>query len=163
MTDETQAAPAPAGFMAVPLAEAYKLVTPGQPVLIASKGRHYNLAPIAWNTPLDYEPVTKLLFVCDPSHQTAGNVKREKAFAVCIPASADDPIIERCGSVSAPDADKFASFAIPHIDATAIDVRVPANCAGWVECRLIRVIPEGSVEIFLGEAVAAFGRNGHTE
>jgi flavin reductase (DIM6/NTAB) family NADH-FMN oxidoreductase RutF len=163
MTDESRTAPESANFVAVPLAAAYKLVMPGMPVLIASKGRHYNLAPIAWNTPLDYEPVTKLLFVCDPAHQTAANVKREKAFAVCVPASADDPIIERCGSVSDPEADKFAAFAIPHIDAKAIDARVPANCASWIECRLIRVIPEGSVEIFLGEAVAAFTRISQTE
>ena len=163
MTDESGNDQEGANFVAIPLADAYKLITPGLPVLIASKGRHYNLAPIAWNTPLDYEPVTKLLFVCDPAHQTAANVKREKAFAVCVPASADDPIIEKCGSVSDPDADKFAAFAIPHIDAKSIDVRVPANCASWIECRLIRVIPEGSVEIFLGEAVAAFKRIPKTE
>jgi flavin reductase (DIM6/NTAB) family NADH-FMN oxidoreductase RutF len=152
------ATPEGAGFRPVPLAEAYTLITPGVPVLIASKGHHYNLAPIAWNCPLDYEPVTKLLFVCDPAHQTARNIKASGTFAVCVPLTQDDPIIERCGSVSDPATDKFERFSIPFLKARAVDVQIPEGCAGWVECRLIRVIPEGSVEIFLGEAVAAYSR-----
>jgi flavin reductase (DIM6/NTAB) family NADH-FMN oxidoreductase RutF len=148
--------PAYARFEPVPLPEAYRLVTPGVPVLVASKGRHYNLAPIAWNCPLDYEPVTKLLFVCDPAHQTARNVKETGEFAVCVPPSADAPVIELCGSVSSPDVDKFERFSIASRKAGTIDVRVPDSSVSWIECRLIRVIPEGAVEIFLGEAVAAW-------
>lgn len=140
----------------VPLEEAYTLVTPGLPVLVASKGLHYNLAPIGWNTPLDYEPVTKVLFVCDPAHQTAKNIKKTGEFAFCIPVSQKDPAIEQCGSVSDPAADKFEQFSIAGFAAEKTDLRIPASCAAWIECRLIRVIPEGSVEIFLGEAVAAF-------
>ena len=145
-------------FSPVSLKEAYELVTPGMPILVASRGAHYNLAPIAWNCPLDYEPVTKLLFVCDPAHQTAANIKKTGEFAVCIPSSGDDPLIEQCGSVSDPAADKFARFSIAAMNAERTDLRIPASCAAWVECRLIRVIPEGSVEIFLGEAVAAAKR-----
>ncbi len=148
--------PGYAGFETVPLPEAYRLVTPGVPVLVASKGRHYNLAPIAWNCPLDYEPVTKLLFVCDPAHQTARNVKETGEFAVCVPESADAPLIELCGSVSSPDIDKFERFSIASVKAEKIDVRVPDSAVAWIECKLIRVIPEGAVEIFLGEAVAAW-------
>ncbi len=82
-------------FSTISLESAYKLITPGLPVLIATKGMHYNFAPIAWNTPLDYEPVTKLLFVCDPAHQTAINIHKTGHFAVCIPQNADDMIIEQ--------------------------------------------------------------------
>lgn len=145
-------------FVPVPLAEAYTLITPGLPALIASKGAHYNLAPIAWNCPLDYEPVTKLLFVCDPAHQTARNIKESGEFAVCVPQGAADPLIERCGSVSDPDADKFERFGIASFPADRTNLRIPATAEAWVECRLLRVIPEGSVEIFLGEAIAAARR-----
>lgn len=78
----------------IDLPEAYKFVTPGVPVLIGTKGKNpgqYNLAPIAWNCPLDYEPVTKVLFVSDPAHQTALNAKREGRFAFCIPLSDSVP------------------------------------------------------------------------
>ena len=102
----------------IDLTEAYKLVTPGVPVLIGTKGKNpgqYNLAPIAWNCPLDYEPVTKVLFVSDPAHQTALNAKREGRFAFCIPLSDSVPEIEKCGSVSDPEADKFKLFDIKSI------------------------------------------------
>jgi flavin reductase (DIM6/NTAB) family NADH-FMN oxidoreductase RutF len=145
-------------FEPIALEKAYSLVVPGRPILVASKGLHYNLTPIAWNSPLDFEPVTKLLFVCDPAHRAAHNIKATKEFAVAIPARADDPIIEQCGSVSDAAVDKFARFGIASHKATRIDVRLPDSAAAWIECRLIRVIPEGSVEIFLGEAVAAFTR-----
>jgi flavin reductase (DIM6/NTAB) family NADH-FMN oxidoreductase RutF len=145
-------------FEPIALEKAYSLVVPGRPILVATKGMHYNLTPIAWNCPLDYEPVTKLLFVCDPAHRAAHNIKSTKEFAVAIPSKSDDPIIEQCGSVSDPAADKFTRFGIASFPASKIDVRVPASAAAWIECRLIRVIPEGSVEIILGEAVAAFTR-----
>jgi flavin reductase (DIM6/NTAB) family NADH-FMN oxidoreductase RutF len=143
------------GSESVALTEAYRLVTPGIPIIVASRGKYYNLAPIAWNCPLDYEPVTKLLFVCDPAHQTARNIKETGEFAVCIPASPDDPIIEQCGSVSSAEIDKFGHFAITSIKAEKIDVRIPSTAAAWIECRLIRIIPEGAVEIILGEAISA--------
>jgi len=146
------------GFAPVPLGDAYKLVTPGFTVLVASKGQHYNLTPIAWNCPLDYEPVTKLLFVCDPAHRAAHNIKSTREFAVAIPENPDDPIIEKCGSVSDAGADKFALFGIESVRAEKVDARIPANAKAWIECRLVRIIAEGSVEIFIGEAVAAFSR-----
>jgi Conserved protein/domain typically associated with flavoprotein oxygenases, DIM6/NTAB family len=157
---DLHAEPLQDGYHPVSLKEAYKLIVPGQPVLVASRGQEqYNLAPIAWNCPLDYDPVTKVLFVCDPAHQTAANIKRTGQFALCIPDSPDDPLIQKCGSVSDPHVDKFGCFNIGWFKATETDLRIPERCTGWIECRLIKVIPEGSVEIFLGEAVAAGTRD----
>lgn len=146
---------------AVELTTAYKLLTPGQTVLIATKGKRdgqYNLTPIAWTCPLDYEPVTKVLFVSDPAHQAAANIRRTNEFAVCVPLSNDDLIIEQCGSVSSADADKFAQFSISAHKAAAIDVMIPENCQSWIECTLIRSVTEGNAEIFMGLAKAAFSR-----
>ncbi len=64
-------------------------------------------------------------------------------------------MINDCGSVSGPETDKFAQFGIVSVPAAKIDVRVPEDVTGWIECRLVRVIREGSVELFIGEAVAA--------
>lgn len=147
-------------FKAVDLVDAYKLVKAGSPVFIATKGyleNLYNLTPIAWVSPMDYEPVTKIMFSCDPKHQCAVNIKRTKEFAVCVPSNEDDPIIEKCGSISSADADKFARFGITGYKANSIDVMIPKeNISSWIEMRLIRVVEEGSVEIFMGEAAEAF-------
>ena len=142
------------------LTKAYKMVEPVHACLIATKGckdRLYDLTPIAWVMPMDYEPVTKIIFSCDPKHQAACNIKRSKQFAVCIPSNPSDPIIEKCGSISSEDADKFARFGITGKRADKIDVHIPVeNVSAWIECELVRIIVEGSVELFIGQAVAAF-------
>lgn len=143
-------------FTPTDLVEAYKLVQPA--VLIATKGeKAYDLTPIGWVMPMDYEPVTKIIFSSDPKHQCAHNIKETKEFAVCMPTTQNDPIIEQCGSISSADADKFKRFGIESKKAEKIDVLIPhGNISSWIECRLVRVIQEGSVELFIGESVAAF-------
>lgn len=147
-------------FNSADLTQAYKFVEPQKACIIASKGEGanlYNLTPIAWVMPMDYEPVSKIIFSCDPAHQVAKNIKRTKQFAVCVPLDAADPIIEKCGSVSSPTADKFAQFGITGTKAEKIDVLIPReHCESWIECELVRVVEEGSVELFIGQAVAAF-------
>lgn len=147
-------------FDSVDLVHAYKLITPGRTALIATKGKIetlYNLTPVAWIMPMDYEPVTKIIFSSDPNHQAALNIDRTKEFAVCIPADPNDSIIEKCGSLSSETADKFSLFGLTGEKATAINVMVPPDyLTAWIECRLIRSFKEGSVELFMGEAVAAF-------
>ena len=143
-------------FTSTNLVDAYKLVQPA--VLIATKGeKAYDLTPIGWVMPMDYEPVTKIIFSSDPKHQCAHNIKETKEFAVCMPTKQDDPVVEQCGSISSADADKFKRFGIESKKAAEIDVLIPyENISSWIECRLVRVIAEGSVELFIGEAVAAF-------
>lgn len=149
-------------FKSADLITAYKMIEPKQTVLIATKGATeglYNITPYAWCMPIDYDPVTKVILSSDPKHQTAINIKRTRRFAVCVPTDLNDPIIEQCGSVSAPDADKFAQFSIHGEPADKIDVKIPVdNVSAWIECELVCCIPEGSVELFIGKAVAAFQR-----
>lgn len=150
-------------FRSEPLEKAYKIVEAEKAVLIATKGYKeglYDLTPIAWIMPIDYEPVTKIIFSCDPKHQAARNIKRSGHFAVCLPEKQSDPVIEKCGSISSEDADKFARFGITGQQASLIDVRIPVeNTAAWIECRLVRTITEGSVELFIGQAVAVFRKS----
>ena len=149
-----------AKFCKVDLVQAYKMLNGNTTKLIATKGNRpglYNLTPIDWCMPMDYEPVTRLIFSCAPTHQCDSNIQRTREFAVCIPESKSDPIIGQCGSISDPNADKFKLFGIRGVKAGATDLVIPAyNLSGWIECRLIRVIREGSVDLILGEAVAAY-------
>ena len=148
------------GFKALDLVKAYEKIAGAKAILVCTKGAkegQYNVTPIGWFTTYDYEPVTKVLFVSDPTHQAALNVHRTKEFAICVPADEKDPIIEKCGSVSSPDADKFAQFSIKGVPAEKIDVKLlPENSKVMLELKLARVITEGSVEIFMGETVAAW-------
>lgn len=147
-------------YQEIPLTEAYRLINPGPLVMVATKGARYDLAPIAWASPLDYEPVTKVLFISDPAHQTALNAKAGKSFAVCVPHLSQAGLVWQCGSISNPEADKFSRFKIDSQACAKIDARVPLGCVGWIECELIRVVQEGSVELFMGKALAAFAQEG---
>lgn len=148
------------GFVKEDLVNAYKLFENVPAILVCTKGEkdgQYNITPYGWFTTYDYEPVTKVLFSSDPAHQAAINAKRTKEFAICIPKDTNDPIINQCGSISSPDADKFAQFGLKGENASEIDVKLlPENSKAMVEFKLAKVIKEGSVELFLGEAVAAW-------
>ena len=103
--------------------------------------------------------MTKVIFSSDPTHQCCQNIKRTKNFAVCIPENASDPIIEKCGSVSSPSTDKFSMFNIHGEKAKKIDVLIPTKIiSAWLEFELIKIIQEGSVELYLGQVLAAFAR-----
>jgi flavin reductase (DIM6/NTAB) family NADH-FMN oxidoreductase RutF len=148
------------GFKSEDLANAYKMLIPGKTALVATKGNKdnlYDLTPIGWIMPMDYDPVTKIIFSCDPAHQCDVNIKQSEEFAACIPLDENDPLIEKCGSVSSADIDKFARFGITGRKAEKTNLMIPVELSkSWIECKLIKIIREGSVDLFIGEAVAAF-------
>lgn len=147
-------------FINEDLTKAYKLIDQGKTALVCTKGineKQYNITPIGWFTTYDYEPVTKVLFVSDPNHQCAKNIERTKEFSICIPKNENDEIINKCGSVSDKNIDKFAMFNIKGTKATKTDTFIlPENAKAIIEFKLIKIIEESTVKIFMGEAIAAF-------
>lgn len=150
-------------FSAIDLVLAYKEIKP--PALICTKGAKeglYDITPIGWIMAMDYEPVTKVIFSCDPVHQCDANIKRSPFFAVAMPIGGEkSETVKNCGSVSDASADKFNQFGIKGMKAKKIDVMLPVfDISSWIECRLVRVIREGSVDLIIGEAVASFSKQG---
>ena len=143
-------------FKEIDIKEAWQMIK--APAVVATKGKNsYDLTPYGWIMPLDYDPVTKVIFSSDPGHQAVFNIKDTKEFAVCIPKDSKDKWIEQTGSVSDAKADKFALFNIKAQKASSVDVMIPKeNITGWIEFTLIRTITEGSVELVLGQAVKAY-------
>ncbi len=146
-------------FKPFDLVEAYSLIQ-GKTALICTKGKNpeqYNVTPYGWFTVYDYEPVTKVLFAATPTHQSVLNIERTGEFAICIPEDDSDPVIEKCGTVSDPEADKFKMFGLKGEKASEIDVQVlPENSKAIVEFKLIKVLEESTVKLILGEAKAAW-------
>lgn len=140
------------------LKEAYSLLNCGGLVWVCTKSLQgfYDLAPIAWACPLDYEPVSRVLFVSDPAHATCENALSAREFAVALPSVGQRELCLRSGAVSGRERDKFEALDIAAFRAGRIDVLVPEGVAGWIECRLLRSVDEGSVRIVMGEALAAF-------
>ncbi len=142
-------------FQRVELKKAYKLIK--SPAVVATKGNFYNLTPYSWIMPLDYEPVTRVVFSSDPDNQSVANIRRTKQFAVCFPSNPKAPFLQLCGTVSNPKVDKFELFKIPGDRLSVVDAKIPKDRVnGWIEFRLIRMVEEGSMVLIMGEAVAAY-------
>ena len=147
-------------YAEVPLAEAYELLNTGGIVLVCTKSSdgRYDLAPIAWNCPLDYSPVSKLILVCDTGHRSFDDLQKSGEFAVALPTVAQRELVGKAGSVSGRDIDKYSSLKIDYFNSSRIDARIPAGVSGWLECRLMRVVVEGTSAIVMGEVLFASAR-----
>jgi flavin reductase (DIM6/NTAB) family NADH-FMN oxidoreductase RutF len=148
-------------YTEIAIERAYGLMNTGGMIWVCTKGNdgRYDVTPIAWSCPLDYEPVSRVLFVSDPAHACFANLTNRKEYAIALPTFTQRELVEKTGSVSGADTDKFDTFDIASFPARKIDVRIPDGSAAWLECRLIRTIPEGSVSIVLGEVIAASSLN----
>ncbi len=144
-------------YIEVALGEAYTLVNPGGLIWVCTRSRdgRHDLAPIAWNCPLDYDPVSRLLFVCDPAHATYENLVAARSFTVALPSPSQADLVEKTGSVSGRDHNKYEEFSIEAFSAKTQDALVPAGVSAWLECRLLRVVEEGTVAVVMGEVVHA--------
>jgi flavin reductase (DIM6/NTAB) family NADH-FMN oxidoreductase RutF len=147
-------------YVDVPVSGAYELLNTGGIVLLCTKSteERYDLAPIAWACPLDLEPVSKLLLVCDTGHRTFADLTESGEFAVALPSGTQRDLVEKAGSVSGSDVDKYAEFGIEAFAASQVDARVPAGVAAWLECRLLRIVIEGSSAVVMGEVLRAMAR-----
>ncbi len=145
----------------VPLSRAYELVAGGCLIWVCTRSAdgRYDLAPIAWSCPLDYEPSSRLLFVCDKKHATLENLRSSGAFAVALPTREQMGLVEKTGSVSGRERDKYRDFGIAAERARKVDALVPEGVAAWLECRLLRTVEEGSVAVVMGEVLAARARS----
>lgn len=142
-------------YRSVPPKEAFSLLNCGGIVLVCTRSEagRYDLAPIAWSCPLDYEPTSRVLFVCDPAHATHENLLAKREFALALPAFDQRDLVNAAGSSSGRDLDKYAGIA--SFAASKVDARIPEGAAAWLECRLLRTVSEGSVSIVMGEVISA--------
>ncbi len=141
----------------LPVAEAYRLLNGGGLIWVCTRSAdgRYDLAPVAWNCPLDYDPVSRLLFVLDPGHRSFENLEASREFAVALPDYTQKELVLKTGSISGRETDKYASFAISARRAEKVDALIPEGAAAHLECRLLEVLRIGSVALVAGEVLAA--------
>ena len=135
--------------------KAYKLLNTGAMLLISTvsiEGK-FDIAPIAWQCPVDYDRVTKLLFVCDKNHKTFRNITETEQFALSIPHIDQLKLLKDLGSCSGHDTDKIQKFNIHVAETDKINCCVPMNCIAYLECKLSKILDEGDVAIILGNVI----------
>jgi flavin reductase (DIM6/NTAB) family NADH-FMN oxidoreductase RutF len=144
-------------YMKISNDKAYKLLNTGAMLLISTvsiEGR-FDIAPIAWQCPVDYDRVTKLLFVCDKNHKTFKNISETGQFAISMPHMDQLKLLKDLGSCSGHETDKIQQFNIQVIDTEKINCCVPVNCIAYLECKTSKIIDDGGVAIIFGNVIHA--------
>jgi flavin reductase (DIM6/NTAB) family NADH-FMN oxidoreductase RutF len=141
----------------IPIASAYELQNAGGIVLVCTRGPdgRYDLAPVAWCCPLDYAPASRLIVVMDTGHRTFADLSDSGEFAIALPTRKHLDLVKNTGSVSGSDIDKYDKFSIASFPAQEVDARIPEGVAGWLECRLLRIVVEGTSGVVMGEVLRA--------
>ncbi len=143
-------------YITLPLKNAYRLLNAGSLVVVStSDGQNYNLAPIAWNCPVEYDPVTQVLIVVSRQHKTHDNIIKNQKFTLIIPHVSQKELVVALGSVSGHDINKFNEMEIPVFYSESMGYPVLKGAVGYIDCNLIKELVHGDVSVFIGEAVYA--------
>lgn len=144
-------------YLNIPPNEAYKLLNSGAMILVSTSDmeENLNLTPIAWQCPVDYEPVTKLLFVTDKNHKVYSNIQETGKFVICIPHASQLKLVKDLGSCSGKEVDKLKKFNVEYTLSEKCQFAVPNGCIAYIECRKLREVDEEGVAIIIGEVINA--------
>lgn len=134
-----------------------RLINHGPVVWVCSKGADgkYDLAPIAWNSPVAKSP-PKVIVEIGTRHQTFQNIESSKEFIVAVPHKAQADLVRKTGSVSGAQADKYKEMAIDSFAGSKVDAQVPHDCIGYLECKVEKIMEVGPVAVVAAEVLAGF-------
>lgn len=144
-------------YRIVPNEKAYKLINTGALILVSTCDRRniYNLTPIAWHSPVDFNGTTRLLIVCDLNHKAFLNITETHKFIVCIPHADHYKIILQIGDCSGNETNKIKKFRIPVFPSEKFQYSVIENSIAYLECENYKIIKEEGIGIVFGEVVYA--------
>jgi len=133
-----------------------RLINHGPTVLVAtrSKDHQYNIAPIAWNCPVQKNPA-RVLAVIGHSHKTYTNIMETGEFVICVPHGDQAKLVLQTGKSKGEEINKFTAFSISYFMAEHLDLRIPEGCLGYLECKLSTRLPLEKVDIMVGEVLTA--------
>lgn len=144
-------------FQRVDLDHASRLINHGPTVLVTSAhGDRRNVMAAAWSMPVDFKP-PRIAIVIDKHTFTRELISASGAFCICVPGAALVDLTYAVGSSSGREHDKFERFGITATPSPTFGIPlIEAECAAWLECRLL---PEPHMEeaydTCFGEVVAA--------
>lgn len=140
----------------VALEEAYRLLTPGMVVLIASQrdGRN-NVMTASWQMPVSKEPPLVAVAIAK-KHLTAEYIQATGAFTVNVPGFSLLPKVHFCGTISGRKVkDKLEEAGLTPVPGKKVPVPLIKECLAGLECRVWNTYDGGDHYIFVGEVVRA--------
>lgn len=124
------------------------------PVVLASCGTEKpNIITLAWVGTVCSDPPT-IGIAIRPSRYSHGLIEDTGEFVINIPGEDMLEVTDQCGHVSGRDLDKFGAFGLTPEPGSEVKTPLIAECPVNMECKVVRKIPLGSHDLFLGEVVA---------
>ncbi|NQT12583.1 MAG: flavin reductase family protein [Planctomycetes bacterium] len=80
-------------------------------------------------------------------------ISATREYVVNLPTAAMVEAVDRCGTVSGRDVDKFAEFGLTPVAAEKVKPPLIGECPINIECRVIGIQEIGDHDLFLGEAL----------
>ncbi|MFC1512623.1 flavin reductase family protein [bacterium] len=138
------------------LNEAYRVIGHGPVILVSSRSNDgkYNIAPIAWNSPIKKEPC-QIIMEIGKRHKTYQNIVDTKEFIVSLPSIDQVEIVRNTGSSKGSEIDKFEKFNIESFLGGKIKNKVPIECIAYLEFKVLEIIEREAAGLIIGECVYA--------
>lgn len=143
-----------------PLPKVYRLLGSGPVVLITSKLKDQaNIMPIAWTTPLEFDPPLVACCIGDQSF-TFEIVQQTKEFGINIPSADLAQKVYNCGHVHGQKVDKFEKFSLTAVAASKIKAPLIEECFANLECEVIDTSMVENHCLFIAKVVSAQALDG---
>ena len=137
-------------FKKIPLDKYYRLINHGPCVLITSGPKtNPNIAPIAWNMPLNDEPPLAVIAVAE-THYTTKLISKVGEFVINVAGKDLLPAIMYAGSKSGKKVNKIKELGLKIEPGTKVAIPHLAKAAGYIECKVIRRYAFDGVILFVG-------------
>ncbi len=112
-----------------------------------------NIITIAWTGTVNSEP-PMLSIAVRPERYSHGIISRQKQFVVNLVTRRLARAADFCGVKSGRDTDKFAATGLTPAAASSVEAPLITESPVNIECRVRKIIPLGSHDLFLAEITA---------
>ena len=129
-------------------------MAPVPSVLVSSSnGEKDNLITIGWTGIVCTQP-PKLYISVRPERFSYNLIKESGEFCVNLPTAQMVRAVDFCGVRSGKDVDKFKETKLTKSDSFAVSCKSVAECPLTLECKVDRIVPLGSHDMFIADIVA---------
>lgn len=130
------------------------LLAPVPAVMVScGNGETDNIITIGWTGICSTHP-PKLYISVRPERYSYSIIKESGEFCVNLPNSKMVRALDWCGVRSGNDCDKFKEMKLTKADSFAVSCKSIAECPMTLECRVDKIIPLGSHDMFIADIVA---------
>ena len=137
-------------FKSVSLEKFYRLINDGPCVLITSGAKDkVNLAPIAWNMPLNDEPPLAVIAVAE-THYTTKLISKTGEFVINVAGKELLPALMYAGSESGSKVNKIQKLGLKTEPGKKVATPHLAKAAGFLECKVTKKFAFDGVILFVG-------------